>query len=67
MQKTLPEGLSLWQLICLAFVSVFLTIGNSWNNPCDGRDHIASNEGKSLRDKSTDVCGFLAACARAWS
>lgn len=39
------------------------TAGNSWNNPCDGRDHIASNEGESctVRLMGTDVPGFLAA------
>lgn len=43
-------------------VYVFPTIGNSRNNPCDGRDRTASDEGESLtvRDKGTDTRGFLA-------
>lgn len=35
--------------------------GNSWNNPCDRRDSVASYEGKCLqRDKSAGFRGFLA-------
>lgn len=36
-------------------VSVFPTVGNSWNNPCDGRDCIASNEGKFLTEKKAQT------------